>query len=107
MRRSRRNDNDGNPLSKRRGRSLWARLERPSLWVAFGLLGGACAGAMSLEPRALERLTNAVPSWSSHAPNGAGPLAASDVQVTTAPVAPAVAAVPVVAPHPNVAKPLV
>ena len=107
MRRSRRKNDHGNPLSKRRGRSLWARLERPSLWVAFGLLGGACAGALSLEPQALERLANAMPGWSSHAPNGAGPLSPAGVLVATAPRAATVPAAPLAAPAPNVAKPLV
>src|SRR5438105_1941309 len=84
MRRSRRNDDNGNPLSRRRGRSLWARLERPSLWVVFGLLGGAGAGALSLEPEALERLSLVVPGWSTHAPTGGGPGAASRILAASA-----------------------
>jgi soluble lytic murein transglycosylase len=107
MRRPRRSNDHGYPLSKRRRPSLWARLERPSLWVVFGLLGGGSAGALSLEPQALERLSNAMPSWSSHSPSGAGPLVASTVQVATAPVALAPPAAPIPAAHRSVAKPLV
>lgn len=84
MQRSRRNETSGNPLSKRRGRSLWARLERPSLWAVFGLLGGACAGALSLEPRALEQLARALPGWPLHAPRAGGPVQAASISSTSA-----------------------
>src|SRR5688572_14044199 len=80
------------PLNERR-RSLWMRLERQSLWIAMGLMGGTAAGAFSLEPSALQRLASALPGWSQNAPTAGAPLAAADAP------APAVAA-PALAPAP-------
>ena len=107
MQRSRRTNDNGNPLSKRRGRSLWARLERPSLWVVFGLLGGACAGTLSLEPQALERLSRALPGWSAYAPNAAGPLEASRILSASAAQAPVSAPAPAAPARPSPPKPVV
>ena len=107
MKRSRRNDNSENPLSKRRGRSLWKRLERQSSWVVFGLLGGACAGVLSLEPQAMQRLSSALPGWSWHSPSAAGPSATSEALSAMAPagVAPERTPPPARPARPAAAKP--
>lgn len=107
MKRSRRNVDSDNPLSKRRGRSLWKRLEQQSLWVVFGLLGGASAGVMSLEPQAVQRLSSTLPGWSWPAPNAAEPSATSEALSATAPpgVAPALTPPQVQPVRPAAAKP--
>jgi soluble lytic murein transglycosylase len=98
-----RDDNEPKPLSKRRG-SLWARLERQSLWIVFGVLGGTAAGTCSLDPAALQRLVGALPGWSNHSPSAGGPLAAVQTPPPASNSAPTLATAPVV-PAQNGAKP--
>lgn len=80
-------------LSKRQ-RSLWMRLERHSLWIAFGLVGGTAAGAVSLEPGALQRLAGALPGWSQTSPTASAPPSAGEAPAPAAPVAPVLATAP-------------